>query len=438
MINFKISDLFEGLITVVKPTGKPIPLNIGEIVKGEVMDLLPAGGVTLKIKDSFITARTDIPLQKNSEVMLKVLGTPSSPNELRLQFLGPAEKDQAATQAFKGEAVNKFLQEFSGEGAERLTSEKIEGLLKALPSDIGAMPKEIRLQLQTILQESLTSTGQNIQSRLDTLFRDLPTTLKNQPVLQGLKLEVTVSVDKVLSEGLRGLLRDTGVALESKLKAVAELLLQNPKGAADGLDVNPNSTGKSAIAGDIEQLLPAADRESIENDLKANLFKLKETLAEQYAGLSQKDVAVLKNVTSDVDSILKDIGTFQLLSKTTESFYTFLPVSWQQLKDGEIAFKQNKEGGSAHSFSCRLKLDLDNLGTLVIMVLIHNNEFFVSFRPDNENFKSLLDSQVEHLDKQFNGKGLNLKSVRVLDKDDASLEQLENLDQFRQIVSIKA
>ncbi len=438
MINFKISDLFEGLITVVKPTGKPIPLNIGEIVKGEVMDLLPAGGVTLKIKNSFITARTDIPLQKNSEVMLKVLGTPSSPNELRLQFLGPAEKDQAATQAFKGEAVNKFLQEFSGTGAERLTSEKIEGLLKALPSDIGAMPKEIRLQLQTILQESLTSTGQNIQSRLDTLFRDLPTTLKNQPVLQGLKLEVTVSVDKVLSEGLRGLLRDTGVALESKLKAVAELLLQNPKGAADDLEVNPTSTGKSAIAGDIEQLLPAADRESIENDLKANLFKLKETLAEQYAGVSQKDVAVLENVTSDVDSILKDIGTFQLLSKTTESFYTFLPVSWQQLKDGEIAFKQNKEGGSAHSFSCRLKLDLDTLGTLVIMVLIHNNEFFVSFRPDNENFKSLLDSQVEHLDKQFNGKGLNLKSVRVLDKDDASLEQLENLDQFRQIVSIKA
>jgi flagellar hook-length control protein FliK len=438
MINFKISDLFEGLITVVKPTGKPIPLNIGEIVKGEVLDILPAGGVTLKIKDSFITARTDIPLQKNSEVMLKVLGTPSSPNELRLQFLGPAEKDQPTTQAFKGEALNKFLQEFSGAVAERLTSEKIEGLLKALPSDIGAMPKEIRLQLQTILQESLTSTGQNIQSRLDTLFRDLPTALKNQPVLQGLRLEVTVSVDKVVSEGLRGLLRDTGVALESKLKAVAELLLQNPKGAVDGLEVSPALTGKRASPGDIEQLLPAADRESIENDLKANLFKLKETLAEQYAGVSQKDVAVLKNVSSAVDSILKDIGTFQLLSKTTESFYTFLPVSWQQLKDGDIAFKQNKGGSSASSFSCRLNLDLDNLGKLVIMVLIHNNEFFVSFRPDNENFKSLLASQVEHLDKQFNGKGLNLKSVRVLDKDDTSLEQLENLDQFRQIVSIKA
>jgi len=438
MINFKISDLFEGLITVVKPTGKTIPLNIGEIVKGDVMDILPAGGVTLKIKDSFVTARTDIPLQKDSEVMLKVLGTTSSPNELRLQFLGPAEKGPATPQAFNEAVVNKFLQEFAGAGAERLTSEKIEGLLKALPSDIMTMPKEVRLQLQAILQESLKSSGQNIQSRLDALFRDMPTSLKNQPVLQGLKLEVTVSADKVLSEGLRGLLRDTGVALESKLKAIAEIVLQNPKVAADGLEVSPASTGKGTIAEDIKQLLPAADLKSIENDLKANLLKLKETLAEQYAGASHKDVALLKNATSAVDSILKDIGTFQLLSKTTESFYTFLPVSWQQLNDGEIAFKQNKGGGSAPSFSCRLNLDLDNLGRLIIMVLFQNNEFFVSFRPDNENFKSLLASQVDHLDKQFYEKGLNLKSVRVLDKEDTSLEQLENLDSFKQIVSIKA
>jgi flagellar hook-length control protein FliK len=438
MINFKISDLRESLITVIKPTGKPIPLNIGEIVQGEVMDLLPAGGVTLKIKDSFITARTDIQLQKNSEVMLKVLGTPASPNELRLQFLGPAEKDQAALQAFKGEAVTRFLQEFSGAGSERLTSEKIEGLLKALPSDINSMPQEVRLQLKSILQESLKSTGQNIQSRLDTLFSALPSALKSQPALQGLKLEMSVSIDNILSEGLKGLLRDTGVALESKLKAIAELLQQGPKSAADGSVVGPASTGKGAATVDIKQLLPAVDRESLENDLKANLLRLKETLADQTVGVSQKDATILKNATTTVDSILKDIGTFQLLSKTTESFYTFLPVSWQHLKDGEIAFKQNKGDSAASSFSCRINLDLDNLGKLVIMVLFHNNEFFVSFRPENENFKSLLASHVEHLDELFKGKGLNLKSVRVVDKDDTSLEQLENLDPFRQIVSIKA
>jgi hypothetical protein len=423
MINFKISDLVEGLITVTKPLGKPIPLNIGEIVKGEVMDLLPAGGVTLKIKGSFITARTDLALQKNSEVMLKVVGTPSSPNELRLQFMGEADKEQA-TSTFKDEALNRFLQQPPG------TADGVEGLLKSLPPDIASVPKEVRLQLQAVLQDGLKSTGQNIQERLDALFKGLPAVLKNQQDVQGLKLDVTVNVDKLLSDGLKGLLRDTGVALESKLKVVAELLQQASQG-----DGSPDK-----VMADIKQLLPGADKAAIDSDLKANLLKLKEVLAGQTGEISAKDAASIKNATAAVDGILKDIETFQLLSKTTESFYTFLPVGWQQLRDGEIAFKQNKGEGTAESqsFSCRLNLDLDSFGKLVISVLLQNNEFFVSFRPENDDFKALLADQTESLEDQFKGKGLNLKAVRVLNKDDTSLEQLENLEPYRRIVSIKA
>ena len=411
MINFKISDLFEGLITVTKPLGKPIPLNVGEIIKGEVMDLLPTGGVTLRIKGSFITARTDIPLQKNSEVMLKVIGTPSSPNELKLQFMGAAEKEGTAPPEFKGEALNRFLQDFSG-GSPRtpLTPERIEGLLKALPSDVNAIPKDIRLEIQNVLRESLKATGQDIQTRLDELFKDLPTALKNQASLQGLKLDVTVSIDKLLSEGtadnLEDLLRGTGVALESKLKAVAELL-QQAKASPEAL---------------------------IGNDLKANLLKLKEVLEQTTTG----DAAVIKKASDAVGGLLKDIETFQLLSRTTQSFYTFLPVNWQELRDGEIAFKQNASEGKAASFSCRLSLDLEDRGKLVIMVLSHNNEFFISLKPESEEFKSMLASNVNHLEDQFAEKGLNLKAVRVLDKEDTSLELLENLEPYKRIVSIKA
>ena len=72
------------------------------------------------------------------------------------------------------------------------------------------------------------------------------------------------------------------------------------------------------------------------------------------------------------------------------------------------------------------------------MVLSHNNEFFVSFRPENEDFRSVLSSNVVRLEEQFTEKGLNLKAVRVLDKADTTLERLENLEPFKQIVSIKA
>ena len=423
MINFKISDLFEGLITVTKPLGKSIPLNVGEIVKGEVMDLLPTGGVTLRIKGSFITARTDIPLQKNTEVMLKVIGTPSSPNELKLQFMGMTEKEDPGPSAFKGEVLNRFLQAASGVAPRTpLSMEMIERLLKTLPSDVNAIPKEIRLQIQNVLRESLKATGQDIQTRLDELFKDLPPALKNQASLQDLKIDVTVSIDKLLSEGaadnLEALLRGTGVALESKLKAVAELLQQaktSPEGGAE--------PGKGTLSIDIKQLLPAADRASLENDLKATLLRLKEVLDQTTTG----DLAVIRKASDAVGGLLKDIETFQLLSRTTQSFYTFLPVNWQNTSDGKAA-----------SFSCRLNLDLEDHGKLVIMVLSHNNEFFVSLKPESEEFKSMLASNVNHLENQFAEEGLNLKAVRVLDKDDTSLEQLENLEPFKQIVSIKA
>ena len=52
MINFKISNVDSGLISIEKPSGKSLPLQLGETVKAEVMEVLPSGEVTLKIKGS--------------------------------------------------------------------------------------------------------------------------------------------------------------------------------------------------------------------------------------------------------------------------------------------------------------------------------------------------------------------------------------------------
>jgi hypothetical protein len=433
MINFKISNLSEGLITVTKPLGKPIPLNIGEIVKGEVMDLLSTGGVTLKIKNSYITAKTDIPLQKNTEVMLKVLGTPTSKNELKLQFMGIAEKEDAEPSGVRSDALNKFVQEFSASDSRGiLTPERVEGLLKSLPADVGSIPKDIRLQVQNILRESLKAAGQDIEARIDELFRDLSVSLKDQPGLQGLKPDLFVNIEKLFSEGVvdsfKSLLNDTGVALESKLKGIAELLVQARSSAEAG-----DAKGKSAVSSDA-RLLSATDRASIDNDLKASLLRLREIINQTAADHPE----TLKNAMSSVDFLLRDIETFQLLSRTTQSFYTFLPVNWQELRDGDIAFKQNTGEGGTDSFSCRLNLDLETHGKLTIMVLSHNNDFFISFRPESEEFKGVLASSADQLKDQFEEKGLSLRGVRILDRNDTSLEQLENLEPFKRIVSIKA
>jgi hypothetical protein len=438
MINFKITNNFDGMITVIKPVGKPIPLSVGEIVKGDVMDILPAGGVTLKIKGSFITARTDMPMQKDTQVMLKVLGTSDSPNELRLQFLGEAGNLQESG-SNKSEALGRFLQAFSGANAKSLSSDMIEGLLKTLPSDVNAMPKDLKLQLQVLLQDSLKATGQDMQTRLDSLLKDLQGLVKNDALLQGLKLSISVSVDKLLSDGMKGLLRDSGVALEAKLKAMSDMVNLATQEPSDEIEGSAAAVSKNVLQSAVGQAQTAAENKAIENDLKANLLRMREALTSNMQNVADRDMTATKSALSGTDAMLKDIETLQLLSKTTQSYFSFLPVSWQELRDGDISFKEN-QGGSSHnnSFSCKVNLDLKESGKMAVLVLSYNSQFYVSFRPESDKLKALLTEHIGRLDEQFKEKGLTLKAARVLEKDDKEIEQLENLDTNRQIINIKA
>ncbi|HWR88618.1 MAG TPA: hypothetical protein VN260_00020, partial [Dissulfurispiraceae bacterium] len=65
MLNFKITGTDQGLLTIVKPLGKSLPVRVGEVVRAEIMEILPTGGVTVKIKGVTITARTEVPLNKD-------------------------------------------------------------------------------------------------------------------------------------------------------------------------------------------------------------------------------------------------------------------------------------------------------------------------------------------------------------------------------------
>jgi hypothetical protein len=436
MINFKITDNFDGMITVTKPLGKPIQLNVGEIVRGDVMDLLSSGAVTLRIKGSVITARTDVPLQKDSQVMLKVLGSSSSMNELRLQFLGQADSGQASGVS-KSEEIGRFLKEFSSLTTQSLSADRISDLLKALPSDINSIPNDMKQELQTLLQESLKSTGQDMQTRLDALLKALQGAVKDNALMQGLKLNISISVDKLLSDGMKGLLRDSGVALEAKLKSLADVIQASAQEAA-GEREDAGSDYKNMLQTAVSQAQSPTQSSIIENDLKANLMKLHEMLTNNIQNAPQRDIAAIGKAIAGTEAMLKDIETLQLLSRTTQSFYTFLPVSWQELRDGDISFRENHGGSTANSFSCRINLDLKESGKMTIMVLSYNNQFCVSLRPESDKFRAILTDNIGKLEEQFKEKALNLKVARVLEKNDNEIEQLETLEAGRQNINIKA
>jgi hypothetical protein len=489
MINPNIPDIGSTL-TIIKPLGKPVSFKIGEIIEAKVLDVFSTGGIALKIKGSVLTAQAEMSLLKDSTVLFKVTGTDKQGSELKLQFMGytgNAVQPQPGETA-KSLILNRLIEDLSGMLSKNIpskdVSEVIAQLIKALPSDMRTVPREllVRLQdllktgvplkdlsavmdqiiktlpadmravprgllvqlqdqmktditdkkaadiieqfiralppdlntvpkkllvrLQDLLKTGMTKTGENIQVKLDKLMDLLPELLSpGDPLIKSMKNlreDLMIRIDNVLNASLKNALADTGVSLEAKLKALAELLQR------------------------IDKPLSPADVAQLKTDLKAQLLQLRE----QFFVTNKGGEAEL------VNTLLKDIETFQLLSKATDSFSTFLPVTWDELKKGEISFRKNRRDSRGNSFSCRLNLDLESFGEISIIVLMADREFSVYMKAERGSFREMLNASLHELHDRFSGSGLLLRNASVLDKE-LSGEELERLESFERIVNIK-
>ncbi|MCX7738307.1 MAG: hypothetical protein N2Z80_02660 [Hydrogenothermaceae bacterium] len=95
MINFKpVQQNFE-FFNIVKLLGASIPLSSGESVKADIVDVLPSGAVVLRIKDSYVTVKTEIPLTKENQLLLKVLELKENILKLQIVDIKSRENQQA-------------------------------------------------------------------------------------------------------------------------------------------------------------------------------------------------------------------------------------------------------------------------------------------------------------------------------------------------------
>ncbi|MGO9014992.1 MAG: flagellar hook-length control protein FliK [Dissulfurispiraceae bacterium] len=517
MINFKITSLLDGNLTIDKSQGKPITLTPGETIKAEIANILSSGNAVLKIKGELIAAKTQVPLQPGETAFFKVSDSQSSANELKLQFLGyeDTSEDASVLKNFmttpEGQTLAGLIQELSdsllkqsatstsqnqsigstltqgggapaGSGAsDSFPLDKLESLLKALPANINALPTDIKTQLHDLLLSSLRSTGQSIQSRLETVLSQLSDTLNNSPDTGTLKSDIMLNMERLLSGPLKNAFLNSGVVLEAKLKSTALSMMldaaeveNEPAGqaASPALQQDEATSGKELITARTETQAPMDEKTgqtqpapldektvktqpalipALKNDLKAVLLELKQRVSaplenspaaqDSKAPVAAKETvdnaAALKTLQGKVEGLLKDVETFQALSKTTDSFYTFLPVNWKELKDGDVAFKQGREGATGGTTSsCRINLNLAGFGSLSIMVLMNNKDFFVSFKADRPESHSLISANLDELKSSFAEKGLSLKAAHVLDKTDTTMEHLDKLGSSDRIINI--
>ncbi|MDY0039077.1 MAG: hypothetical protein RBS57_02120 [Desulforhabdus sp.] len=627
MEGLKIGDFQRGLVKVTGTQQKSLPFKPGEIIQAKVLSSADSGVVTLKINDTVVTVKTEIPLPKDSVIFFKVIGPDSgkADAELKLQLTGYARQEPAPSQPTT--AADSGVKDLLLQASKLLTNKQewasdfphiIRQILKALPQDTSSLPKQTRVELLDVLKSSLKLTGQNIQENVNKLLQHLPESTELGGETGKLLKNLMVHIQKLSYVTLRDALENTGVTLETKLRAfltnraggpqqqgasdsivsgreplsypelgaegkmtaVAQEIrgvalgaklkaflmnqasvdqqqsstdssapgrtppasiesevqeavastAQKSTGAVAGTDVKPVPTSTAPESAslvsvpDSEQPLPkdpaakAATEESslrppsargdapsdaalkakaplgapadpgmvnkeaeplppskaalevkgelatansaaqeadstspFQKDLKAVLTQLKTLFDEENRGLLDKlaeqssvsgrtethERLSPKELMNAIDGLLRDVETFQLLSKVTDSFYTFLPVVWDELKDGDIAFKKPRGGGNEDSYYCVINLNLERFGNLMIMVLMQQKEFFVSFKTGDPPLRSLLSAHTRELQAIFEETGIRLRGVNVLGSEDASLVPFERLDAFDSIISIK-
>lgn len=404
------------IITFLKPSGKAVSLVVGETVKAVVLNMVRDGTVSLRIGREVITARSDIPFTKGDVVFLNVLGIEK---DLKLRFVG-----------LEGKSL----------------PQNVQTLENRSPENAATVPARIFKMLSEFSDVRLKS--QDIQAMND-LFRSIPDEVRSSfPQLRALE-NILSEIEHLNSEGLKASVENSGILFETRLKLVSGHLSdeesETPTSAppGEGIPEKVSPEGRKDTGGIVENdhiliddgKTPGAIKAKlptethmikdgqdpfpdtgIREDLKGQLLQAKATMRDEGVIESLRMAGIRpQQISEAIDRLTRNIEFFQLTSRVNSMMYTFLPLSWQGLKDGEVVFKKSRDGlGTADTYHCTLNLDLESAGKLSISVTLLDKAFYVSFRAEKDNTVSLLHDHKDSLEKRFSDAGLTLKAINLM------------------------
>ncbi|NTU48510.1 MAG: hypothetical protein HGA84_05840, partial [Syntrophobacteraceae bacterium] len=88
------------LLILTTAADKLLKVKPGDVLQGQVVDVLPGGEVRLRIMGNLFHARSPLPLPPDTGVLLRVLGmkTGDGPPEIQLQFLQTIAPQETASE----------------------------------------------------------------------------------------------------------------------------------------------------------------------------------------------------------------------------------------------------------------------------------------------------------------------------------------------------
>ncbi len=375
-----------GIIHIFKgKQTEPIKLVVGEILTAEIMDIFPTGNVQVKINNRIINAQPqrEMPLARGDTILVKV-EKPLEDGTIPLRILSSSEVEK----------LNRPLMEI-----ERNVSEKILKLIESIftqkapgERELKAPQAELIKNLLSLPLESLSEAEKTaLMKKLIDIFSSNPSTSKNIQELINLLEVKNFSKDNIVQlknliidnhedlnpEKLKQTLLNTGISFEAKIKQTIETFVKI---------------------------------ENLREDLKVILHNI----------ARQANEKGLEGISEKVHQILRQIEGYQILSKTYDSFFTFLPFHWKELEGGNLAYKTFKRSDKEyHTVFINLNFKDEPLSFVVTMI---NKNLFVSFSGQS-NILDLISENEEELKDRFQKAGLFLSGINYVSKSEELLRQ---------------
>lgn len=212
---------------------------------------------------------------------------------------------------------------------------------------------------------SVTTTLQNLSQLLsqDKTSIPLETALKN---LMG-------DIQNISEKELKSKLENSGIFLESKLKASSQTPLQ---------------------------------KELFASDLKAVLLRTQEELANATTPKAQE-------ILKQVDKLLLQIDYYQLSSHLANGSSLYIPYAWNALEDGNLTLKKGKD----EQYFCDIELHLKEHGELKLRLgLFHKNQLSINITTESKSLKESIKEHLAELKKGLLSVGISPLEIRFVDE----------------------
>jgi len=240
----------------------------------------------------------------------------------------------------------------------------VERVIKTFLNDIkelkGDELKQKLNDLSTFLKTNLKDTSTSSSELKDTVSTDLKNLLSKADTKESSPIEKTLKnflmdIKDLKGNELKQKFLNSGVFLESNLKEAR------------------NS--------------PTAIKDIVTNDLKAILNKASQEIQDSS---HPNQTEVLKQI----DKLSLQIDNYQLISYLSTGSSLYLPLSWDQLKEGNIEIKKVKED----KFFCDINLKLKDFGDVNLKLALYDkNQLNLHIYSDNDNFKTLIKDNMAEL-----------------------------------------